>query len=271
MTLKNPKCVIAKSGLSISIIFASKHLRYKRIIKLDRYKLGIGIGTAKSMIDSRGVSVAGAAGAIFSLALSLFYVATQLLEWLGWLGSGGGPHSVSAASGLLWLLIPSLLLGPAYLLLIASLTAAAPQSRKAFGMMALACAAVYAALTGSVYFVQLAIVVPRLAVNHDLGSLEALRFTPFVSPLYAVDILGYAFMSISAGFASAALPHLAGTRTARLLLIAIAALLPFLIGQMFLTSLIWASATWGVSFPLAMAVLARIFINSLNEQRTKPP
>jgi hypothetical protein len=44
--------------------------------------------------------------AFFSLA----YVAAQLAEWMGWLGSAGGPHGRSTSFGLIVLLTPSLLL-----------------------------------------------------------------------------------------------------------------------------------------------------------------
>lgn len=205
---------------------------------------------------------AGAAGALLSLLFSLAYVLAQLAEWLGWLGSGGGPHATSTAAGLGWLLIPSLLLGPAFLLLVAGLSAVAPPARRPYALMSLACAAIYAALTGSVYFVQLTIVAPRLAAGGALGPFEVLRFTPFVSPLYAVDILGYAFMSLSAGFAAAALPGVPETRAARLALTAVACVLPFLIGQMVWPVLIWPAASWGVSFPLAAAAMVHLFLRT---------
>ena len=191
--------------------------------------------------------------------LSLAYVLAQLLEWWGLFGSAGGPHSSSTAYALVLLLTPSLLLGPAFVLLVASIAARAPAEHRAHAYAALACAAVYAALTGTIYFVQLSIVVPKLASGSGLGPYELLRFVPFTSPLYAVDILGYAFMSVAAGLAAVALPLSRSTRGARWALLAVAAVLPFLVGQMFWPWLIWPASTWGISFPAAAMLLMRHF------------
>jgi hypothetical protein len=56
----------------------------------------------------------------------------------------------------------------------------------------------YATLTSLVYFVQLTRGAPRLARGRMEG-IEVFRFVPFDSSLYAVDILGYTFMSVANG------------------------------------------------------------------------
>lgn len=96
---------------------------------------------------------------VFSLA----YTAGQVFEWLGLLGSHGGPNASSTALGTTVLLVPSLLLGPAWVITLAALDAVAPASGRGFSRAALALATVYAALTGLVYFVQLTFVGPRLS------------------------------------------------------------------------------------------------------------
>ena len=60
----------------------------------------------------------------------------------------------------------------------------------------MAFATVYAALISINYYVQLAWVMPRLAAGRTAG-MEAFLFVPFDSFLYAVDILGYSFMSVA--------------------------------------------------------------------------
>lgn len=184
----------------------------------------------------------------------------QLCEWLGWLGSAGGPQSSSTASGLVVLLTPSLLLGPAWLLLVAAIGGIAPPGRGPFAAASLAAAGIYASLTGTVYFLQLTLIVPRLTVGPGLGALDYLRFVPFRSPLYAVDVLGYSFMALSAGLAALALPRMGGARPASWALLAVAATAPFLVGQMIMPALIWPAASWGVSFPLACLLLCRLFL-----------
>ncbi|MDE8651112.1 hypothetical protein [Novosphingobium album (ex Liu et al. 2023)] len=190
--------------------------------------------------------------------LGLLYVGLQLCEWLGVLGSAGGPRSASTASGLVLILTPSLLLGSAFIATMAALHEAAPASRKALTLAALAFAIAYATLTGMVYFVQLTLVVPRMAA-HDTGDIGLLLFVPYRSFLFAVDLLGYSFMSLATLFGAFGLPAARFARPARLAMIANGALLPFLALQMYVPALIWPAAAWAVTFPAAMVLLARLF------------
>jgi hypothetical protein len=129
------------------------------------------------------------AAAAACAALSLAYVGAQLLEWLGVLGSAGGPESASTPVGLVVLLLPSLLLGPAYVVLCAAWLAIAAAERRVFGLAALAFAVGYATLTGLVYFVQLTFVAPRLAAGAT-GDIALLLFVPYKSFIFAIDLLG---------------------------------------------------------------------------------
>jgi hypothetical protein len=54
-------------------------------------------------------------------------------------------------------------------------------------------------LISLVYFVQLTLVAPRMA-RGEVGGIELLVFVPFNSFLYAVDLLGYSFMSMATLF-----------------------------------------------------------------------
>lgn len=200
----------------------------------------------------------GRAAALLCTALSLAYVAAQLAEWLGWLGSDGGPESSSTPVGLALLLTPSLLLGPSFLVLMASLHASTPAERRVWTQIALAFATAYATLIGLVYFVQLTLVAPRLAEGRVAG-IEPFLFVPFDSFLYAVDLLGYGFMSLSTLFAARALDGAGPERAARRWLTANGLLLPFLVGQMFVQPLIWLAAAWAVTFPASTLALAGCF------------
>ncbi|MDO1558846.1 hypothetical protein Q0812_05330 [Brevundimonas sp. 2R-24] len=181
-------------------------------------------------------------------------MAAQLLEWMGLIGSAGGPHSSSSALGLYLLLTPSLLLGPCFVLAVAGLQARRPADP--LGAAALAFSAIYAALTGAVYFMQLTLVAPALQQGRE-ASVAWLRFVPFESPLYAVDLLGYGFMSLACLSAGLALGRDRPAALARALLIATGLLLPFITLQMFWPPLIWVAALWGITFPLAMLALAQ--------------
>lgn len=199
----------------------------------------------------------GLAGAMATLAFSLAYIVAQLAEWAGWLGSAGGPESASTAAGIRWLLLPSLLLGSAFLVAMAAFHQAMAERRRAFSLAALAFAVVYATLTGLVYFVQLTFVAPRLEAG-DTGQIGLLLFTPYQSFLFAVDLLGYAMMCLSTLLAGLALEG-DQERGLRRALIANGLLFPFLALQMQVPALIFIAALWAVTFPLAMALLARMF------------
>ncbi|MCW2392466.1 hypothetical protein [Sphingobium sp. B11D3A] len=197
------------------------------------------------------------AAALACASLALAYVGGQLLEWLGLLGSAGGPNAASTARGLALLLTPSLLLGPAFVILTAALHRLAPPGRRAFSQSAFGFAIMYATLTGLVYFVQLTFVAPRLASGHTAG-IEPFLFLPYRSFLFAVDLLGYALMSLATLLAAFALPVGRGGRAAHAALLANGLLMPALALQMFWPWLIWVGALWALSFPAAMLLVARL-------------
>ncbi|HOW86437.1 MAG TPA: hypothetical protein P5119_11280 [Candidatus Aminicenantes bacterium] len=196
--------------------------------------------------------------AVLAAVFSLAYVVGQLAEWLGLLGSKGGPENPSTAKGLILLLTPSLLLAFAFVVTMVCVHRYAPESKKAWSQVAVAFATAYAALIGIVYFTQLTIVVPHL-LRGDVAGIEFLLFKPFDSFLYAVDILGYSFMSLSTLFSAAAFSGGRLERTTRFFLVANGLLVPFLAFQMYIHSLIWIASLWAVTFPAAMICLALVF------------
>jgi len=207
------------------------------------------------MADTEAARRVGFWSAVCCLFFSLAYIFAQLLEWLGVLGSAGGPESSSTPFGLAILLTPSLLLAPAFVVLMSALHSLAPPDRKVWSQTALAFAIIYATLVSPVYFVQLTLVAPRMA-SGDLEGIEFLIFVPYRSFLFAVDLLGYSFMSVATLFATFALPNVRLARLAKAGLLLNGLLLPFLALQMFMPDLIQVAALWGVSFPAAMLGLA---------------
>lgn len=210
----------------------------------------------------RATREAGIGSACAAFLCALAYVLLQLAEWAGWLGSAGGPESASTPSGLFLLLTPSLLLGPAFLLAMVCVHEAAAPARRVWSLSAVAFAAVYLTLISLNYFVQLAWVAPRLAAGRKAG-LEPFLFVPFDSFLYAADILGYGFMSVSTLCAAAVLGREGAEGRARRWLLANGLLLPFITLQMYWHALIWPAALWAVTFPGAMLSLAGAFRASL--------
>lgn len=133
-----------------------------------------------------------------------------------------------------------------------------PESRQIWAQAGVAFATVYATLIGIVYYVQLTLVMPRMLEGRT-EDIEVLLFRPFDSFLYSVDLLGYSSMSLATLFAAFGLIGVASTRTARLFLLANGLLLPFLLFQIYVPSLIWIAALWAVTFPGKAIALAVVF------------
>lgn len=203
-------------------------------------------------------STAGYWSAVLCTVFSIAYILAQLAEWQGWLGSSGGPESASTPLGLWLLLTPSLFLAPAFLVLMASVHQVAGAEQKIWSLVALAFATVYATLISIVYYVQLALVAPRLLEQRTAG-IEPFLFIPFDSFLYAVDILGYSFMCAATLFASFVFTGPGRERPARRWLFANGLLLPFLLLQMYVHELLWIASLWAITFPAATWSLARLF------------
>ena len=208
--------------------------------------------------DSSSIRKLGFWSAVLATVFSLAYDIAQLAEWLGLLGSQGGPQSKSTPLGIILLLTPSLLLAFSFVVMMVSVHHYAPESRKIWSHIGVAFATAYASLIGIVYFVQLTIVVPHL-MRGDVAGIKFLIFVPFDSFLYAVDILGYSFMSLSTLFAAAVFAGGRLERTTRLFLIANGLLIPFLVLQIYIHPLIYVASLWAVTFPGSTICLAMLF------------
>lgn len=196
--------------------------------------------------------------AVLASIFSVIYIIGQLAEWTGLMGSGEAAENVSTPLGLFVLLTPSLFLGSAFLVLIVSIHQISAPDRKVWSHAAMAFATVYTALVSINYYVQLTWVAPRLIDGRTQG-IEPFIFVPFDSFLYAVDILGYSFMSVSALFAANVFTGKGQERVVRVFLRATGLLLPFLALQMYLPWLIWIATFWAVTFPGATISLALLF------------
>lgn len=196
--------------------------------------------------------------AVLATVFSVMYDLGQLAEWLGWLGSQGGPESNSTPLGIFVLLTPSLFLGSSFLVLVVCLHRLSSPERKVWSQAAVAFATIYAALISINYFVQLAWVGPRMLAGRSLGT-EPFQFVVFDSFLYAVDILGYSFMSLAALFAARIFTGRGLERAVRWFLTANGLLIPFIALQMYYHPLIWVATLWAVTFPGSTWLLAVLF------------
>lgn len=215
-------------------------------------------------INQSPAVVVGFWSAVSAAFLSIAYVVAQLCEWAGLLGSAGGPDNPSTALGLTVILIPSLLLGPTFIVMMAALHEIAAPPRRVFTTCAVLFATMYATLNCAIYFGQLTFVAPRLAQGRT-ADIQLLLFVPYKSFLFAVDLLGYSLMSLSTLFAAFGLRPTREGLPAKAALLANGALLPSLALQMYLPGLIWIGSLWAVTFPVASILLARFFALSQGE------
>jgi len=220
--------------------------------------------TADIPSSTRGVGFWSAA---LATVFSLVYVVGQLAEWAGLMGSGGGAENSSTVLGIVVLLTPSLFLGSSFLVLAVSIHALASPDRKVYSHAAVAFATAYTVLISINYYVQLTWVAPRMVAGRTEG-IELFLFTPFDSFLYAVDILGYSFMSVATLFMARVFTGDGVERVARAFLTANGLLLPFIALQMYVHWLIWIAALWAITFPGATWSLALLFRRA--QPKTEP-
>lgn len=97
-------------------------------------------------------------------------------------------------------LVPVLLLAPTVVVLLSSIHAVAPDTRKAFGVAGVVFSGVYAAIIGTNYMLQLLVV--RLNVeNFELEGLALLAMPNPHSVFVALETIGYGFFGLAMLFA----------------------------------------------------------------------
>lgn len=196
--------------------------------------------------------------ALLASAFSLLYIIGQLAEWLNLFNSGGGPENASTALGLVILMLPSLLLGIAFPVMMVCVHYYVPKERRLFSHLGIVFAAIYSVLICMNYFIQLTLVVPHILAG-ETASIQFLLFKPFDSFLYSVDILGYSFMSLSTLFAAFAFSNKGHEKIVRLFMIANGLLIPFLALQNYFHFLIWGGSLWAITFPGITITLVVLF------------
>ena len=206
--------------------------------------------------------------AVLASVFSLAYDAGQLLEWLGLMGSGGGPEHDSTWYGLVVLLVPSLFLGISFVVMMGALHRYAPLERRIWSQTGLTFAIMYGTLICMNYFVQLTLVAPALYQGNVSDSVRPFLFNVFNSFTYSVDLLGYSFMCLSTLFAAFVFTGPGLERKVRWFMIANGLILPFIALQTFFHPLIWLATLWGVTLPgstIALAVLFRRKLRGMHE------
>jgi hypothetical protein len=101
---------------------------------------------------SSSAKAVGFWSAVLATIFSITYIIGQVAEWLGWLGSGGGPENSSTPIGLIILLTPSLFLGSSFLVLAVSIHQLTSPDKKIWSHATVVFATVYTVLISINYF-----------------------------------------------------------------------------------------------------------------------
>ena len=211
----------------------------------------------------RNVYKLGFWSAVLASVFSLAYDIGQLAEWLGLMGSGGGPENDSTWYGLVVLLVPSLFLGISFVVMMGSVHRHAPADRKIWSQTGLVFATMYGTLICMNYFVQLTLVAPAIYRGDISDSVRPFLFNVFNSFTYSVDLLGYSFMSLSTLFSAFVFIGPGLEKKVRWFLIANGLIMPFVALQTFYHPLIWGASLWAITLPGATISLAVLFRRKL--------
>jgi hypothetical protein len=202
--------------------------------------------------------------AVFASVFSVAYDVGQIAEWLGLMGSGGGPEHDSTWYGLVVLLVPSLFLGISFVVLMGSVHRQAPRERQVWSQTGLTFAIMYGTLICMNYFVQLTLVAPALYRENVTDHVRPFLFHVFNSFTYSVDLLGYSFMSLSTLFAAFVFTGPGIEKTVRWFLVANGVIVPFIALQTFYHPMIWVASLWAVTLPGSTISLAVLFRRKLH-------
>jgi hypothetical protein len=220
---------------------------------------------------SRTIHIVGFWAAVLAAFFAIAYDIGQILEWIGLLGSGGSPENNSTWLGLVVLLVPSLLLGVSFVVMMVALHRQAPTAGKIWSHIGLAFATMYGALITMNYYVQLTFVAPHLYRDDLPARVQPFVFNVFDSFVYSVDLWGYSLMSLAVFFAAFSFKGRGLEKTVRWFFIANLIVVPFLAGQIFYHPLIWVASIWGVTLPGAAISLAVLFRRRIRETQAGTP
>lgn len=187
----------------------------------------------------------GIRAAQLSLLFSVCYSLLQIASLLLWIKQ---PYN------LVGMFIPSLLLAPSFLTVMASLHLLASEDRKIYSMAGLSFALLYAAIVTLVYFTQLASVIPMQLRKEIIGNQLLFEGTSF---MVAADCIGYGFMSLATLFTAFAYKGPGYPMWLHRGLLLHGLLAPFVIASFFFPFLLAVGALWMITFPVAMIQVIR--------------
>ncbi len=192
------------------------------------------------------VSKIGFWSAILSIVFAAGYDIAQLLSWF---------KVIDYPKDQFWLFLPSLFLAPAFLITIICLHYCVEKEMKIWTAIGVAFAIIYSSFATLNYFVELTVVIPPL-VKGEINETNMLVFKPG-SFMFAIDCLGYFFMSLSTLFA--AFSFSATHKNLYRWMLVNGLLIIIFIPAYFYPFLYFIGSVWAITFILAMIYAAKLF------------
>ncbi|MHA2202923.1 MAG: hypothetical protein ACW991_04480 [Candidatus Hodarchaeales archaeon] len=161
---------------------------------------------------------------------------------------------------LILLMLPSILLAPAYVLTTVVVYRYASNKDKFWSIASIAFGCMYAVFVSIVYFVVLTVYIPHQMAG-TTAEIQVLIYERD-SFLYAINVLGYGYMSVSTLFLAPIFSGEGLERYTRIFLFVNGILAPFMPLSMVVPFLLYISALQGLTFPLSMVLIALIIKRS---------
>ena len=207
--------------------------------------------------SNKTLSRIGFWSAILTAAFSIAYIIPQLIFMF--FVTPSAKHVE-----LTWLMAPSLLLAPSFVVLMVSIHYLIHEEKRIWSLIGLAFSIIYAVLVSITYYVQLGVAVPYMIEGRS-DEIAVLVFE-HGSFLFAIGILGYGFQSLATLFVAFAFNHGKLEKWIRWLFIINGFLVLPVTLQIFLPELVYLAGLWAVTFIVPAILLAIVFkrINNPN-------
>lgn len=197
------------------------------------------------------VSIIGFYSSIVAATLNTVFLIFAVIEIIGEI------NNLQGFSLKFLQMFPSIFLAPTFIIVVVTLNNKIEKSKKIWTQLAIPFAIIYAVMVTIVYFVAMTIIIPE-QMDETNKMVEPLLYE-FGSFLYAINVLGYGFMSLSTLFLSFAYSN---NKITRFLLLLNGILFIIIPMQMIFPSLLYVSALQGLTFPTSMIFVGFSFKNN---------
>ena len=154
----------------------------------------------KTSLTSQTVLILGYWSAILASVLTIVFIllafAFSVKEWTGIEAYAASFNNLQMAN-----FIPVILLAPTVIVLMACIHYITPESKRVFTLIGIAFSCVYTAIICTNYFLQLYVVRLNL-LSGTLEGIALLAVPNFHSIFFALETIGYAFLSLATLFVS---------------------------------------------------------------------